>query len=465
MYYLESDHFNKRKVETEDKYYFEQEQVQRELPTFLPDAELRDTVPPVALYSALYKMPLSDRVLSKEQQIKETIDMFDKCIPSPPGFSSSVAVVTVLPDPSLVTNAWRKWGRCATLTRRLKFIQSLIEEGQEGVVEEDTVRHKHERIRLDSVDGNSIFGPEQSDIFGPESLQLLEEDMEQREVYNIEYARNAACCPNGFCCENKILDADRETLRELEEETKDMLQRAKKELDLARKVEIALESGNESQPEKDQAEGDGNILYEALSSRFRINQSREISILSMMMDPEESHSYHSGRQQLRRRTETDLSNVADNGHMMSMPQMDLQIAITTPRSDIEAEPEKNWDQYSLASAHREWDIADAVALNSERPDLWDHRKHRKMASGKWDVRRFLALRLNFASIKEFFYRKKRTFVSPAEQQPYAVITFTSRQAGKFFDTIILFPSAFIKSYPSFFLKLSQLGSVWRMEVE
>ena len=239
-------------------------------------------------------------------------------------------------------------------------------------------------------------------------------------------------------------------MRELEEETKDRLERAKKELDLARNVEIALESGNESQPEKDQAQGEGNILNEALSSRLRINQSREISILSMMMDPEESHSYHSGRQQLRRRTETDLSNVADNGHMMSMPQIDLQIAITTPRSDIEAGPEKNWDLYSLASAHREWDIADAVALNSERPDLWDHRRYRKMASGKWDVRRYFALPLNCASIKEFFYRKKRHFVRPTEQQPYAVITFTSRQAGKFFDAIILFPSAFPQSYPSLF---------------
>ena len=86
----------------------DESQEQKELLQFLPHSELRETVPPVALYSALYKLPPCD-ISFIDEQLKETVEFFDKCVPNQPGFSSSVAAATILPDPSHIAQAWGKW--------------------------------------------------------------------------------------------------------------------------------------------------------------------------------------------------------------------------------------------------------------------------------------------------------------------------------------------------------------------
>ena len=54
------------------------------------------------------------------------MSFFDQCIPNQPGFSSSVAAVTILPDAPKLAKAWRTWYRHVGLLRRLRFIKSLI---------------------------------------------------------------------------------------------------------------------------------------------------------------------------------------------------------------------------------------------------------------------------------------------------------------------------------------------------
>jgi hypothetical protein len=65
------------------------------------------------------------------------VAFFDKCVPNQIGFSSSVAAVTILPDSSQVSYAWKKWYACANRLRRLRFIRSRIRHLQKQ--EEDKV--------------------------------------------------------------------------------------------------------------------------------------------------------------------------------------------------------------------------------------------------------------------------------------------------------------------------------------
>ena len=47
-------------------------------------------------------------------------------MPRQPGFTSSVAAVTILPDADELATAWRKWYIAAAVLRRLRFVRSLI---------------------------------------------------------------------------------------------------------------------------------------------------------------------------------------------------------------------------------------------------------------------------------------------------------------------------------------------------
>lgn len=103
---------------------------------WIPHPEMRETVPNIELYSVLVgNLPssLSEILydpndvcagnLTKKEivewQLKVTAAFFDRCIPRPPGFSSSVAAVTILPDAPDLAAAWRKWYHHAVMVRKV----------------------------------------------------------------------------------------------------------------------------------------------------------------------------------------------------------------------------------------------------------------------------------------------------------------------------------------------------------
>lgn len=124
-YYLEANHFKNRQEEVDylSSLQDPEDPLQEDRPLYLPHPELRETVPSVCLYSVLYKLPerfatpratspssSTDNTSSNlDQQLAATVDFFHRCIPSQPGFSSSVAAATILPDSKLVSMAWKKW--------------------------------------------------------------------------------------------------------------------------------------------------------------------------------------------------------------------------------------------------------------------------------------------------------------------------------------------------------------------
>ncbi len=78
---------------------------------------------------------------------------FDQCVPNQPGFSSSVAAVTILPSAPKLALAWRMWYKHVGLLRRLRFIRSLI--AQRRHYDIDEMEHEDETGKKKGIDKNS----------------------------------------------------------------------------------------------------------------------------------------------------------------------------------------------------------------------------------------------------------------------------------------------------------------------
>eukprot|EP00536_Pseudo-nitzschia_multiseries_P007467 jgi/Psemu1/195687/e_gw1.176.6.1 len=110
-------------------------------PPYLTHPELHETPPSVGIYSVLYRLPPSmvtydntdgdgavTTTTTLDRQLKATIGFFDGIISPEPGFSSSVAAVTILPDALLVADAWNQWTTCEMLLQKLRRVRRWIAE-------------------------------------------------------------------------------------------------------------------------------------------------------------------------------------------------------------------------------------------------------------------------------------------------------------------------------------------------
>ena len=283
VFYLEMDHFKNRNLElaatkvgsnstTIQTSTFQKlhERVKHRRNAEIPHPDSRDTVPNIELYTILVKgvpsMP-SDVVESKSDienllknnpisngidwQLAVTTSFFDHCIPAQPGFTSSVAAVTILPDASEIALAWRKWYAAAAILRRLRYVRSIIadlrynygydfssrnkisksssklEDSDDidvivhdtestvnianhdvsltNIAHEDNFRHIEDNIFIEEIN-RSIQDIGGDDVEEVEDfmLQALQFGPEQKAVYRREIAQSAAaCCPFG-CREERL---------------------------------------------------------------------------------------------------------------------------------------------------------------------------------------------------------------------------------------------------------------------
>ena len=112
---------------------------------WIPHPEQRDTVSNIQLYSVLVGgLPAlpdltgagggaetnlnqnDDGNSMMDWQLALTAAFFDHCVPNQPGFSSSVAAVTLLPSSKAIAAAWSQWYKAAAQLRRLKFVRAQI---------------------------------------------------------------------------------------------------------------------------------------------------------------------------------------------------------------------------------------------------------------------------------------------------------------------------------------------------
>ena len=129
-------------------------------PVYVVHPEYRDTVPNISLYSVLFRLPFinSDDNLSCAsnsdvgRQLQLAIEFFDKVVPNQPGFSSSIAALTILPDVKRLSEAWKRWFRCAGKVRRLNFIRQRLDD----LRREQKLKKRNESYQKNSNNGISV---------------------------------------------------------------------------------------------------------------------------------------------------------------------------------------------------------------------------------------------------------------------------------------------------------------------
>lgn len=212
VYYLEADHWKDRNEELEHTLLrVEREKFQRrasgqhnsaqnkeedesyltDRKPWIPHPEQRDTVPNVELYSVLVgglpSLPTEvvdqeevEAVFSRKQsidwQLSVTTAFFDHSVPNQPGYSSSIAAVTILPSAEHLGEAWNQWYRVAGKLRRLRFIRKEINSRKRLAALENG---RNPLSDIEEGGGNNAVHQEQ---FPPPSTQMPVE-LRKQQVY------------------------------------------------------------------------------------------------------------------------------------------------------------------------------------------------------------------------------------------------------------------------------------------
>ncbi len=236
-------------------------------PEHLTHPEITETPPSVGTYSVLYQFPSSmvtfdtEGATTVERQLVATTNFFDEIIPPEPGFSSSVAAVTVLPNAKLLAKAKAKWNVCERKLQQLRYVRQKIRQAEES--QEDN--EQNERERPESITATpSPFGPAAQDslstaidsntsLFKYEDFDVMEyaeaigfdEEVNNTvgfvkgmaiEEFNVFAFKCAELAGKSLGCNTLMYNRyGIETLRELESDILDEIRQANEELFEARK--------------------------------------------------------------------------------------------------------------------------------------------------------------------------------------------------------------------------------------
>jgi hypothetical protein len=338
VYYLEADHWGDRNEELKETLFAEdasrkkhealdEHMIRRE--PWVPHPEQRDTVPSIGLYSLLVgglpSLPTEvvdredmEAVFSRKQsvdwQLSVATAFFDHCVPNQPGFSSSVAAVTMLPAAFHLTEAWNKWYKAAAKLRRLRFIRQQIADRRhydidEEAYPEDDYDIDEEAYTEDEADIQEqrptqetpgmpmmIMKPPETtatvgsirqsvyketeetkryyqEVLGTNTDVEVEQNLmhalnfgpEQTAVYSREFALSAAnCAPNG-CCEGRIRRAGIDELIEMEHQAVEEVHEANLALRRAQEAIAEDDEVFEVIPEEESSSNsEGNLSQDEL---------------------------------------------------------------------------------------------------------------------------------------------------------------------------------------------------------
>jgi len=135
VYFLESDHYQQRMQELDDIANLQtkpEDPIIAQRPPFVPHPEMREIPPNVSLYSVLYQLPVSlvtyhtDGETQMDRQLVATVNFFNKCVPSQPGFTSSVVAATIIPDAARVAKCWVLWYRLEKKVRMVRYVRKIV---------------------------------------------------------------------------------------------------------------------------------------------------------------------------------------------------------------------------------------------------------------------------------------------------------------------------------------------------
>ena len=498
---------------------------------WIPHPEQRDTVPNIALYSLLVgglpSLPVESgegvdteeainfgKRESMDWQLSLTTTFFDHCVPNMPGYSSSVAAVTILPAASEMILAWRKWYTAATKLRRLRFIRKHIqmrrretqqytaplkqidehhEEDNGAVYETECIDENNENDCDDDDDslardtgmhprdlekgGRAHAESDESPmtIFTPRPIYMslaqehqkayyrqvfgsvldddtIDYDMynpmtfgpEQAAVYSREFAQAAAPgCPYG-CHQERIEEADLDTLLDMEQDAVEEFRQANHELrEMRRRValaDIVADQGNERQGFADAekhvpATTQTAALSPVLERPAPVKRDTSINEISPNLSPARPPTISRGRSVEKERMGSNLRLEAQM-YQRSEPFLpDSSLGDTPPEKSTRARVESDADRVRTVS-DAEWGMVLSIISESTSDAKLRAGLRASVASGRYKMPRpsltwlkhTLARKLN--DVKGWAKSQSAEAIDTlARHSTYAVVTFTSRQAA------------------------------------
>ena len=418
---------------------------------WIPHPENPDTVAHIGLYSLLvgnlptlpeamiagedslhpeahsHNNPIYSHLSSKRDsidwQLQLTSSFFDYCVPNQPGFSSSVAAVSILPGAGEIAASWQKWYAAAAKLRRLRFIRKQIERRKrqhilrrrlslterglaasersvghdfygskwhdesetdvDGSLEMVDLKHANSSIghsfhnHSDNDDIRNRLGPIVSDDANNKVYKSITFGPEQTAIYGREFAQAASpFCPNGFC-EERIASAGLEDLLDYEEEAAIQLHYAICELQDVRCHVSAMAVDERGNP----------LNGTTVSPPARGGKKGYKSVTKS--SGERSELSRSGSQM-----ETDL--LETSGH-------------------------------SKRRNAQKWDLLESIADEARENE---YMQARKIPNGVWAWPTCSGL-FSFLCLKDWrkYFQTENAMESLARESTFAVVTFTSRQAA------------------------------------
>lgn len=240
-----SHHSTTTMIEDDDDELQQQQQqhVSPRRPPWIPHPEQPDTVPNVEPYSILIghipRTTNNDETTTSLQQLLVSLTkLWERSLPTEPGYSSPLVAITLLPPANAVGRVWRHWYTTASLLRKLQFIQQHIQPLQQQQQQHSSQGgphpHHHRRRRRRDMYLSEILGTrcEGDDDMRSQAWAL---GPEQTAVYSRELAQAASpCAPYGWCVEGRVRRASLAELLDLEEDVMLHLHNANQELEHAR---------------------------------------------------------------------------------------------------------------------------------------------------------------------------------------------------------------------------------------
>lgn len=425
----------------------------RRRPPWIPHPEQRDTVPNVSLYSVLVgnlpSLPQQavmteddveaavgySKKMSIDWQLALTTTFFDQCVPNQPGFSSSVAAVTILPAASDLGKAWSRWYVAAGKLRRLRYIRKFIGDlrhydienqssDEEDEIPEtpkqrpfslaDSRRRSSSQIYRDSIRKKNYF----REVLGTTADEEVEANFllsfdygpEQFAVYSREFAQSAAaCCPNG-CCERRLRHARIDELLIMEQEAIAEVQAANEELEKAQTkvVKCKQDSDHPAAPPQSPIATTRLDLSESLET--------EAALMSRPMTKVRSGGSES------------LGDIVENMVAQNQAQSPLPEEESCPFNiDTGSDARRRG---ASANESDQWSLVESMVNEAHNKDgsLRSVQKH--LDSGAWKMPKPIGIKKLFDDWRKAAANTTDRVVDTlARESSYAVVTFTSRQAA------------------------------------
>jgi hypothetical protein len=438
---------------------------------WIPHPEQRDTVPNVSLYSVLVgNLPaLPQHAIMSEQDVENaaghletssidwqlalTTTFFDQCVPNQPGFSSSVAAVTILPSASKMGKAWAKWYSAAAKLRRLRYIRSLIADLRYYDIQEDGSDDQHEipqrtyrsddeevsqrnassrssdrsrSIYCDSIRNKTYF----REVLASTNDEEVEANFllsfnfgpEQFAVYSREFAQSAvACCPNG-CGERRLRRARIDELLIMEQEAIAEVHAANAALEIAQN-KVATANAHDTNTISPPPCKVGSPVNRPLHSPFHSQTDLK------KVDLTSGESYEAEA--------ILMSRMPANGFARLGATFASNALAQSARQDVPDESNsasKQSRQGSNERASAQWNLVQSIVVAAAQKDGGTRSVTRSAITGQWEIPTSLNL---FGWIKKQFHvwrdsaahNTSKVVDAVARDSTHAIVTFTSRQAA------------------------------------